>query len=259
MKMTKLAAVAAGLIVAASLAFTSCDGLGKDDFFGIWEANYEVTNDNVAKGSNDGTTKDMSEVDGIVGSTVDITMYFDGTSEKLINAAQKFYQYKLRYTKAGTLAAHTFYLGTYKLEDNANYTKGTLILAYRLGFNDVSEAQADALGQAWLCSTATEAYEAIKDAYSSATAPTDESQSVLDYLSELSDVQYTDAEGDNPDVEKFDFELGDQDFIKGYQSMTATAKENCSWEVTSRSFTLKGTTNLLSEILKTLDGDETTE
>lgn len=36
MKMTKLAAVAAGLIVAASLAFTSCDGLGKDDFFGTF-------------------------------------------------------------------------------------------------------------------------------------------------------------------------------------------------------------------------------
>lgn len=247
MKMTKLAAVAAGLIVAASLAFTSCDGLGKDDFFGTWEANYEVTNDNVAKGSGDGTQENKSS---LVGSTVDITMYFDGTSEKLINAAQKFYQYKVR-SKDGAVKAHTFWLGTYELKDNSNYTKGTLILAYRLGFDSVSEEQANALGQAWLCSTAADAYEAIKDVYTSAPTPSDE-QTVLAYLSGLSDHQY-DEDGD---VEKFDFELGGQDFIKGYTTMKATAKENCSWEVSSRSFNLKGTTSVLSEILNAIEGSD---
>ncbi len=246
MKMTKLAAVAAGLIVAASLAFTSCDGLGKDDFFGLWEANYEVTDDNVAKGSGDGTQADKSSFKE---STVDITMYFDGTSEKLINAAQKFYQYKLRYTKAGALAAHTFWLGTYELKDNSNYTKGTLILAYRLGFDDVSEKQADALGQAWLCSTAADAYAAVKDFYT--VDEPDDTQDVIDFLSTIATHTYT-ADGD---VEKFDFELGGQDFIKGYTTMKATAKENCSWEVTSRSFNLQGTSNLLSNILNAVNGD----
>ena len=249
MKMTKLAAVAAGLIVAASLAFTSCDGLGKDDFFGTWEANYEVTSDNVAKGAGDGTQEDKSS---LVGSTVDITMYFDGTSEKLANAAQKFYQYKIRKVD-GVIKAHTFWVGSYELKDNANYTKGTLILTYRLGFDNVSEDQANALGQAWLCSTAADAYEAVKDVYTAVEEPSAE-QDVIDFLSGIADYDY-DAE---EDVEKFDFELGGQDFIKGYTTMTATAKENCSWEVTSRSFNLKGTTSVLSEILNAIEGSDDT-
>lgn len=249
MKMTKLAAVAAGLIVAASLAFTSCDGLGKDDFFGTWEANYEVTSDNVAKGTDDGTQEDKSS---LVGSTVDITMYFDGTSEKLVNADQKFYQYKIRKVD-DVIKAHTFWVGSYGLKDNANYTKGTLILTYRLGFNNVSEDQANALGQAWLCSTAADAYEAVKGVYTTVSEPTAE-QDVFDFLSGIADHTYDATE----DVEKFDFELGGQDFIKGYTTMTATAKENCSWEVTSRSFNLKGTTSVLSEILNAIDGSDDT-
>lgn len=249
MKMTKLAAVAAGLIVAASLAFTSCDGLGKDDFFGTWESNYTVTNDNVAKGSDDGTQADKS---AFVGSKVDITMYFDGTSEKLINANQKFYQYKIR-KEDDVIKAHTFWVGTYKLEDNTNYTKGTLTLAYRLGFDNVSEDQANALGQAWLCSTAADAYEAVKGVYTSASEPAAQ-QDVIDYLSTIADHTYT-ADGD---VEQFEFELGGQDFIKGYTTMKATAKDNCSWEVTSRSFNLKGTTSVLSEILNAIEGSDDT-
>lgn len=248
MKMTKLAAVAAGLIVAASLAFTSCDGLGKDDFFGTWEANYEVTSDNVAKGADDGTQEDKSS---LVGSTVDITMYFDGTSEKLANAAQKFYQYKIRKVD-DVIKAHTFWVGSYELKDNANYTKGTLILTYRLGFDNVSEDQANALGQAWLCSTAADAYEAVKDFYT-VDEPSAE-QEVIDFLSGIADHTYDATE----DVEKFDFELGGQNFIKGYTTMTATAKENCSWEVTSRSFNLKGTTSVLSEILNAIEGSDDT-
>lgn len=248
MKMTKLAAVAAGLIVAASLAFTSCDGLGKDDFFGTWEANYTVTEDNVAKGSDDGTQEDKSS---LVGSTVDITMYFDGTSEKLVNANQKFYQYKIRKVD-DVIKAHTFWVGSYGLKDNANYTKGTLILTYRLGFDNVSEDQANALGQAWLCSTAADAYEAVKDFYE-VDEPSAE-QEVIDFLSGIADHTYEATE----DVEKFDFELGGQDFIKGYTTMTATAKDNCSWEVTSRSFNLKGTTSVLSEILNVIDGSDDT-
>jgi hypothetical protein len=246
MKMTKLAAVAAGLIVAASLAFTSCDGLGKDDFFGTWYSNYTVTNDNVAKGSGDGTQADKS---AFVGSTVDITMYFDGTSEKLIDADQNFYQYKLRHDEDGELAARTFWLGTYDLKDNSNFTKGTLILTYRLGFDNVTEDQADALGKAWLCSTAADAYAAVKDFYE-VDEPAAE-QEVIDFLSSFA----THTETATSDIEKFDFELGGQDFIKGYTTMKATAQDNCSWEVTSRSFTLQGTSNLLSEILDKVNGN----
>ncbi len=249
MKMTKLAAVAAGLIVAASLAFTSCDGLGKDDFFGTWEANYEVTSDNLLASSD--SRSDGTDRSGSIGSTVDITMYFDGTTEKLVNAAQKFYQYKLR-SKDGEIKAHTFWVGSYELKDNANYTKGTLVLTYRLGFDNVSEDQANALGQAWLCSTAADAYEAVKDVYE-VEEPSAE-QEVIDFLSGIADHTYDATE----DVEKFDFELGGQDFIKGYTTMTATAKENCSWEVASRSFNLKGTTSVLSEILNAIEGSDDT-
>jgi len=249
MKMTKLAAVAAGLIVAASLAFTSCDGLGKDDFFGTWEAKYDVTSDNLLQASD--SRSDGTNRSGSIGSTVDITMYFDGTTEKLINAAQKFYQYKLR-SKDGEIKAHTFWVGTYELKDNANFTEGTLILTYRLGFDNVSEDQANALGNAWLCSTAADAYAAVKDYYTVAEPSAE--QEVFDFLSGIA--TYTCDEDD--DVEKFDFKLADQDFIKGYQSMTATAKENCSWEVASRSFTLKGTSSVLSQILNVIDGSDDT-
>lgn len=247
MKMTKLAAVAAGLIVAASLAFTSCDGLGKDDFFGTWEANYEVTSANLLASSD--SRSDGTDRSGSIGSTVDITMYFDGTSEKVFNAGQKFYQYKVR-SKDGAVKAHTFWLGTYDLKDNSNYTKGTLILTYRLGFDNVSEDQANALGQAWLCSTAADAYAAVKDFYT--VDEPDDTQNVIAFLSGIA----THTCDEDDDVEKFGFELDGQDFIKGYTKMTATAKENCSWEVASRSFNLKGTTSVLSEILNKIEGSD---
>lgn len=251
MKMTKLTAAAAGLLVAASLAFTSCDGLGKDDFFGLWQSSYVVDAENVSVEDGSGTIQTGYAGAGKEGSSVEIAMYFDGTSEKLINANQKFYQFKTR-TQNDVLESSTFWIGTYKLKGNSNYTNGTLILTYRLGWSSVTEAQANALGKAYLCSTAEDAKAALEDAGTDVFASVpdvQDNQTVLDYLATLgSPTVYSDTQ----DVETFDFELGGQSFFKGYTTMKATAKNNCSWEVWYREFELQ---NTLADIVKgMLDG-----
>lgn len=250
MKMTKLTAAAAGLLVAASLAFTSCDGLGKDDFFGLWQSSYDVTETTVLKSGDSAAAEDWSGEDKI-GSSCKIAMYFDGTTEKLINAKQKFYQYKTR-TENDVVKSSTFWIGAYDLDDNSNYTNGTLILTYRLGWSSVTEAQANALGKAYLCSTAEDAKAALEDAGTDVFASVPEvqdNQTVLDYLATLgSPTVYNETD----DVEYFDFELGDPSFLKGYTTMKATAKKDCTWEVKERKFELQ---NTLADIVKgMLDG-----
>ncbi len=258
MKMTKLTAAAAGLLVAASLAFTSCDGLGKDDFFGLWKSSYVVTADNVLDDTTAGQAS-STEARTKIGSTCDVVMYFDGTTEKLIsNAKQKFYQFKTRINKEGKLEASTFWLGNYNLEGNANFTHGTLSLDYRVGWKEVTEAQANALGQAWLCSTAAEAHDVLKnakdggsDAFTSIPEVKDD-QTLINYLATVNSPYYVYSEGD--DEELFDFELGGQSFLKGYTTMKATAKKNCSWEVKERNFELQSTlADLVKEMLKGAD------
>lgn len=256
MKMTKLTAAAAGLLVAASLAFTSCGGLGKDDFYGLWQSSYEVTDENLlSKNTEVGNGDDN---DSKLGSSVEIAMYFDGSSEKLINSTQKFYQFKTRTDKAGNLASSTFWIGNYKPSDNSNYTNGTLELDYRVGWGTsvkVTEEEANALGKAWLCSSAEDAYEVLKDTFTTISEPADD-QELLDYLATVGSPS-TYAEG--YDLEKFDFELGDPSFLKGYQSLTATAKENCSWEVKSRTFSLQNTlSDLVKEMLDSADDSSAT-
>ncbi len=255
MKMTKLTAAAAGLLVAASLAFTSCDGLGKDDFFGLWKSSYEVTEDNVLEDTTVGQQDNNASAK--IGSTCDVVMYFDGTTEKFIGSKQKFYQFKTRTNKEGKLEASTFWLGNYGLEGNTNFTHGTLALDYRVGWDQVTEAQANALGQAWLCSTAAEAYDVLKnakdggsDAFKSIPEVKD-AQTLIDYLATVNSYKTYEEGGDK---ELFGFELGGQSFLKGYTTMKATAKENCSWEVKERNFELQSTlADLVKEMLNGAD------
>ena len=60
------------------------------------------------------------------------------------------------------------------------------------------------------------------------------------------------ATDDDTDVQQFDFELSGQTLLDGYTEMTATAKDNCDWDVKARSFSLVDTGSSLSDALSIL-------
>ena len=153
------------------------------------------------------------------GKNVQIFMFFDGTEGGVVNGA-KFWQYKIRYATndAGdktSVAQRTFYCGTYNLKDDGNYTEGELILTYLYGGNIVENK--------------------ISDAITAATS--DNQEDVLTSLTNTTSYG-TNEDLSDSDIEKFTFSLGGQSLFTGYSTMDATAKENCSWDVTSRSFNL---------------------
>lgn len=242
----KLTVFALCLIAAAVLVTTSCDGFGKDDFYGTWtstytyptsEADFNTTFGDAAwkKDESTGTVTTTSKYDSAyAGQQFIVTMYFEGKSEDLLKTdGASFWQEKFRYTKAGKLAAHTFYKGTYKLDNNSNVTSGDLVLSYRYGYKFAST---DTVTVDTLNTLDFEDSAAVKAANLKGT------------VCDLYDADKKQC----ADVETFAFSLGDSDFFKGYQSMSATeesyyneqtaayvSKYSCSWDVPTRSFTLK--------------------
>lgn len=221
MKKSKIILAAAALV--AALTFTSCnEEFGKDDFFGTWHTKYTVTNENFLPASD--PASDGTDKSGQKGSTIDLTMYFDGKTETLFNkSGSKFYQFRIR-TQDGETKASTFWCGTYELSDNQNYSKGTLTLDYKFGASNVSEAQAKELAELW---TSGDFKNKTEEQVETAL------KAKCNNIAKVS----------NPDIESFTFELSAQTFTQGYTKMSATAKSKCSWEVKNRSFDLQSTSS----------------
>lgn len=259
MKLTKRTlGIACAVVAAAVMTFTGCDGFGKDDFYGTWESHYTIPDHNKTSGA-EGWYSDQANCN------VDLTMYFSGTSEDLINKGAVFYQDKIRYKSdgSGDVVKETFWYGTYKLEDNAAYDKGNLVLSYKFGFTlgtagkleltadkevTVKEKKGDVV---YILKSGTyDANVLSQIALGNATT---------DYIVQKADDKTTCSNPDNAmfiaysglkaedrevrselhssgdknlcsDVERFTFELGDADFFRGYTTMTATEKD--SWNET---------------------------
>jgi len=191
-----MALLALCLIASAILVTTSCSGFGKDDFYGTWNSGDFVLD----TGANAGTT-------------ANVTFYFSGTSENLINGGSAmFYEEYTRYKTDGSVAVHNFWWGNYKLSDNSGVETGDLTLRYFYGYNlNASGAKSvDDLIAIVTGDDPANAFESI--------ATTD---------------QYAVDTKHCSDVEKFSFSLGDRDFFKGYQSMTATSISQWSEFTTS--------------------------
>jgi hypothetical protein len=187
----KLTVLAVCLIAAAALVTTSCSGFGKDDFYGTWNSgNYTLDT---------GSHK---------GDTVNVTFYFSGTSENLLNGGSAmFYEEYTRYSGTDTSVdpvSHNFWWGNYKLSDNSGVTSGTLTLRYFYGYN-LNQKDAKSVSDLVQIVEGDDPYTAFEKITPAATDFYDETLKTCS------------------DVEKFTFALGDQDFFKGYQSLIATS------------------------------------
>lgn len=269
MKLTKKTlGIACAALAAAVMTFTGCDGFGKDDFYGTWESHYKIPGTKTdAAGA--GWFRDQANCD------VDLTMYFSGTSEDLLNKGAVFYQNKIRHAADDStkVAQTTFWYGTYKLANNSNYDKGDLILSYKYGFTLGSEQKlvltedkdvpvkekkgdvtyvlkkgtydADVLSKLALGKATTDYI--VNKGDNTKTCDDPENAMYIAYtgfktagLAVQSKIESVPA-GDGKtklvckDVERFTFELGDADFFKGYTSMTATEKDSWDESITSGS------------------------
>ncbi len=221
----KLIAVAVAAAAIVSATFTSCEGFGKDDFFGTWCASYTVTPDNLAEG----TGYTWSNVKNF--PNVKVYMYFDGKSEDLVKSGgAKFYQYKIRYNDSGSVGMRSFWCGTYKLTDNSKYTEGKLHLDYLYG-GHIVEGNLEGAIDAALSSNQSSVISYLK----TSPAPTSNTSGT--------------------DLEIFDFSLGGASLFTGYREMSATARQNCTWEVLTRSFELQGSDSNVDYLLTSLSGD----
>ena len=185
----KLAVLAMCLIAAAALVTTSCDGFGKDDFYGTWNSGDYVIDTGSHKGD-----------------TVNVTFYFSGTSENLTNGGSAmFYEEFTRTGKdSGKVEAHNFWWGNYNLTGNSSVTSGKLTLRYFYGY-DLTQTNAKSVNDLIALVEAEDPYTQFE---SLCPAGTD----------------YYDVDTEHSsDVELFTYELGNQDFLKGYQSMTDTS------------------------------------
>lgn len=199
----KKMALAAVAILATALTFTGCESFGKDDFFGTWTTSYKIDENN--------------KLSGKLNDKVALTIYFDGKTENLgSKSTGKFYQYKKM--ESGTEA---FWYGKYELQDNENFTNGTLILHYTAGYNkDVSDDIATDLSKKWIDEDYT--VDEMKQLYKTNQSSTSASDDV------------------------FDFVLDGGTLFNGYSSLSCVAKENCTWDVKTRTFSLCNKNNDLA-------------
>jgi len=214
-----MALLALCLIASAILVTTSCSGFGKDDFYGTWTATYSYPTNQTDFDSTYPATSGVQTIayaSEKAGRDTTVTMYFSGTSEDLLKSTgASFWQEKIS-TKNSATVVHTFYMGTYKLNDNGGVTTGNLTLTYQAGYDMTKGSKTlDEL-------VAMSAADLV--ALKSTDAAVDDAPENYD--------------GANPDVEEFSFALTDKDFFKGYQSMSASAISECTWEVPYRNFTL---------------------
>lgn len=223
----KKLALAAVAILATALTFTGCESFGKDDFFGTWETTYTVTRENFLDANKPGAD-DSARPSDAIGSTVNMEIYFDGTTESLFNKnGKRFYQYRVR--KVGNeVKSTTFWVGTYDLKNNENYTNGDLVLTYMYGWSGIDSKDAEKIASLWTSDKCKEEEDIIEIFTNGTTVNGKTYKAKYDYHSNT-----------NKDVETFSFVLDAPSFTKGYTEMTATAKQNCSWEVKTRKFTLK--------------------
>lgn len=219
MKKSKII-IAALALMSVALSFTGCADFGKDDFFGTWKVDYTVTNENLLSPT-ELNNKGEKLSDGVnrsdkLNNKVTLYAYFDGTTENLgAKSKGRFYQYKI----INNASNGSFWYGEYELQDNQNYTNGTLILNYFNG-GAVTDTRANELANAWI----TE--KKLKDEMKT----------------------YSGLAGD-PSEETFKFVLDSGSLFNGYSSLVTTAYKNCSWEVKSRNFELQGKTNNLKEYI----------
>ncbi len=211
----KMAAVLASQALLVGM-FTSCGGLGKDDFYGTWTTSYTIP-----------TSADKDSQGGgynskYAGQTVDLTMFFAGNTTTSALSTCVFYQYKVRNN-----SNKGFWVGTYNISNNSELTSGNLELSYMYGFYWTTDnpsytgSYTDDDGKTVKVSVTSvddlvnyakaadwDAFEAIVEAGNNA---------VITYNSK----KYC------ADIETFAFELGEQSLFEGYKSMSAT--EKC-WE-----------------------------
>lgn len=192
MKDKKLFVLAAALIVAVSLVTTSCN-FGKDDFYGTWNSGDFEYN----------------------GDTLNVTFYFSGTSESLLGKGKAFF-YE-HYVRTGSSPIKTFWWGQYGTDDNSNVTSGNLTLKYYYGYNMTTNEDNKTLDELIALATGDDPVTAFDDG--KGVGCVSSVSGVFDFYDQGNELC--------SDVEKFNYELSDQDFFKGYQGLTAVA--DCEW------------------------------
>ena len=265
----KMAAVLATTALLASV-FTGCGGLGKDDFYGTWTTSYTIPT--AADTDSQGGGYNSS----YAGDTVDLEMFFSGTTTSSAFSTCVFYQHKQRTDVDTNTVSHTFWVGTYNLSNNSELTSGDLELSYMYGYGwtgNSLNASYSYTGSSGDIESGT--ITSVDDFVTSAKAAN------WDFFEGISGVQSQVLTYNNKnycsDIETFTFGLGDQSLFEGYKSMSATEKcwegyfvidsesepttktsgsgvsygtasskpkkytldsDSCSWEVKTRSFTL---------------------
>lgn len=194
MKNKKLTVLALCFVAVAALFTTACN-FGKDDFYGTWNSGdfeYDSTH------------------------TQNVTFYFSGTSDSLINSGKAFFWE--HYTRSD--GTETFWWGRYGTSDDSGVTSGNLTLRYFYGYN-MKATGAKTLDELIALATGTDP------------------ETEFDNLANVTDF-YDKADDECSDVERFVFALSGQDFWAGYQQFDATA--DCEWSELNKAVTTGTTT-----------------